>query len=85
MKYGGVDIQIHAFLASALIRGEWSASCSGERARAIHWIGGWVGPRIGLDDVEERKILPLPGLESLPSTVQPVTLCSLRYIWYVEV
>jgi hypothetical protein len=21
-----------------------------------HWIGGWVGPRTGLDDVEKRKI-----------------------------
>jgi hypothetical protein len=21
------------------------------------WIGGWVGPRVGLDDVEKRKIL----------------------------
>jgi hypothetical protein len=22
-----------------------------------HWIGGWVGPRVSLDDVEERRIL----------------------------
>jgi hypothetical protein len=29
----------------------------------IHWIGGWVGPRTGLDDVENRKFLILPGLE----------------------
>jgi hypothetical protein len=20
-----------------------------------HWLGGWVGPRAGLDDVEKRK------------------------------
>jgi hypothetical protein len=26
-----------------------------------------VGPRTGLDDVESRKILPLPGLELRPS------------------
>jgi hypothetical protein len=26
-------------------------------------MGTWVGPRIGLDDVGKRKILPLPGLE----------------------
>jgi hypothetical protein len=25
--------------------------------------GGWMGPRTGMDDVERRKILPLPGLE----------------------
>jgi hypothetical protein len=27
---------------------------------------GWVGLRTGLDDVERRKILPLPGLELRP-------------------
>jgi hypothetical protein len=28
----------------------------GERAPGIDWIGGWVGPKLGLDAVEERKI-----------------------------
>jgi hypothetical protein len=28
-----------------------------------HWIEGWVGPRAGLDAMEKRKILPLPGIE----------------------
>jgi hypothetical protein len=33
---------------------EWSVSCSGHftpkvRAAGTHWIGGWVGPRAGLD------------------------------------
>jgi hypothetical protein len=31
-----------------------------------HWIGGWVDPRAGLDDVEKRKFLTLPGLELRP-------------------
>jgi hypothetical protein len=31
-----------------------------------------VGPRAGLDDVEKRKFLTLPGLELHPSVVQPV-------------
>jgi hypothetical protein len=31
-----------------------------------HWIGGWVGSRVGLDDVEKRKILTLPGFELRP-------------------
>jgi hypothetical protein len=40
----------------------WSASrpyrfTPGERVAGIHWIGGWVGSRTGLDAVEERKIL----------------------------
>jgi hypothetical protein len=54
--------------SSALDGDEWSASRPGrftpiERASGTHWIGGWVGPRTGLDDVERRKILPLPELE----------------------
>jgi hypothetical protein len=28
-----------------------------------HWIGGWVGPRTGLDFVEKRNVLPLPGIQ----------------------
>jgi hypothetical protein len=44
-------------LTSALDGGEWSASRSGrfipnEIAPSIHWIGGWVSPRAGLDTVE---------------------------------
>jgi hypothetical protein len=38
----------------------------GERAPGIHVIGGWVGPRVGLDDVEKRKFWTLPGLEIEP-------------------
>jgi hypothetical protein len=42
----------------ALARGEWSVSrpsriTPGERALSTHWIGGWVDPRAGLDDVEK--------------------------------
>jgi hypothetical protein len=38
----------------------------------IHWIGGWVGPRAGLDDVEKGKFLTLQVLELRPLVVQPV-------------
>jgi hypothetical protein len=27
----------------------------GEKARSNHWIGGWMGPRVGLDAVEKEK------------------------------
>jgi hypothetical protein len=51
-------------LTLALDGDEWSASCPGhctpgERAPCTYCIGGWVTPRIGLDDVERRKILPV--------------------------
>jgi hypothetical protein len=67
--YGGVHVWIRVFLTSALVRGQWSASRPGrfnprERGPGTHWIGGWVGPRAGLDDVEKSKFLTLPGLES---------------------
>jgi hypothetical protein len=34
-------------------------------------MGGWVDPRVGLDDVEKRKFFTLPGLELDTSVVQP--------------
>jgi hypothetical protein len=66
--YGGVDTEIHIFLTSALVGGEWSALRLGhftpeERAPGTHWIGGWVDPRVNLDDLKKRKFLTLPGLE----------------------
>jgi hypothetical protein len=69
--YGGVDVYIHIFLTSALAGGEWSASRPGrftpaETAPGTDWIGGWVDPRPGLDDVENRKFSTLPGLELRP-------------------
>jgi hypothetical protein len=66
--YGEVDLYIHIFLTSALVGGEWSASSPGrftpgERAPGAHWIGGFVGPRAGLDDTEKRKFLTIPRPE----------------------
>jgi hypothetical protein len=66
--YGGVDVQIHVFLTSAPVEGEWSASrpcrfTTTERAPGSHWTEGWVNPGTGLDNVKKRKILPLSGLE----------------------
>jgi hypothetical protein len=59
------------FFTSALPGGAWSASrpcrfTPGEIASGTHWIVGLVVPRAGLDDVEERKIFILPGLELRP-------------------
>jgi hypothetical protein len=56
---------LHKFcvlLTSALDGNVWSASRLGRFIPGTHWTGGWVGPRTGLDEVEKRKILPIPGL-----------------------
>jgi hypothetical protein len=68
--YGEVNVYIHIFYL-ALAGGEWSASrpcrfTPGERAPGTHWIGGWVDPRAGLEDEENRIFLPLPGLGPRP-------------------
>jgi hypothetical protein len=55
------------FLNLALDVDEQSASCpcyftTGERIPSTHWTGAWVGPRAGLDAVENGKnLLPLLG------------------------
>jgi hypothetical protein len=69
--YEAVDVQIHILLTSALVGGEWSASYPSrftleERASVTYGIGGWVDPRTGLDDVEKRRSLTIPGLEFQP-------------------
>jgi hypothetical protein len=48
--------------------GEWSTSrpgrfTHGERAAGTHRIGSWIDLRAGLDDLEKRTFLILPGLE----------------------
>jgi hypothetical protein len=84
--YGGVDVETHVFLTSAIGGGEWSASrpgrfTPGERDPGTHRIGGWVEPRVGMDDVEKRKFLTLPRLELRPlgRPARSQSLYRLRY------
>jgi hypothetical protein len=46
-----------------------------------HWIEGWVDHRAGLDDVEKRKLLTLPGLKLRPLSrpARSQALYRLRY------
>jgi hypothetical protein len=62
------------FLTPALNGGEWSDSRPGqftplEIAPHTHCLGGCVGPRVGLDAVEQNKIWPYreskPGRQTL--------------------
>jgi len=65
-----VEVQVQAILTSALDGDEWPVSGPGrfppgERARCIHCLGSWVGPRAGMKAVEWRKnpSFPLPETE----------------------
>jgi hypothetical protein len=58
--YEGLDVWIHISFTSVLVGGECSASrpdhfTPGERTPGTQWIGSWVDPRAGLDDVEKRN------------------------------
>jgi hypothetical protein len=70
--------------------GEWSASCSchstpGEETPGAHWIGGWVGPRVGLDTVEKRQIsCPRRKMNPNSSATQPVTIPSELSLLYCK-
>jgi hypothetical protein len=46
---------------------------SRERAPGTHWIGGWVGPRTGLDDMEKKRV-PYRDSNFDTSAVQPVVI-----------
>jgi hypothetical protein len=37
----------------------------GERAPGTHWKGGWLDPRIGLNDVENKMYVVQPVTQSL--------------------
>jgi hypothetical protein len=87
--YGGVNVETHIILIFALVGCNWSASrlcrfTPGERTPGTHWIGSWVGPRAGMDDVEKRKLSILQGLEVrlLGRPARSQSLHRLLPIWY---
>jgi hypothetical protein len=67
--YGGVDVQIHIFLTSALAGGEWSVSRPGRFTP------------IPIGHEEKTKFLTLPGLELRPlgRPTSSQSLYGLRY------
>jgi hypothetical protein len=48
-----VSVQLHAPAALSPVK----------ESPGTHWIGGWVDRRGGLNEVEKRKFLTIPGLE----------------------
>jgi hypothetical protein len=59
--YGGeVNVQTHFLLTSALVGSEWSAlrpSCCipTEIINGTNWIGHWVSPRAGVDNMQSEN------------------------------
>jgi hypothetical protein len=76
-EYGGVEVMINVVLTSTLVGAEWSTSRPGCFNPSTHWIGGWVGPGTGLDDMK-RRIFPLPGFELRPFNQQQGISNSLK-------
>jgi hypothetical protein len=79
-------IDPYFLLTSAVAACELSASrpCRftfGERPTCTHWIECWADPRVGLDDLEKRTFLTLPGLELRPlrRPARSQSLCWLRH------
>jgi hypothetical protein len=64
MKVYGLSGCIDPHFLTLAIAAEWSAPrpyhfTPGERAPGTYCMGGWVGPRDGLDDIKKRKFLTL--------------------------
>jgi hypothetical protein len=62
---------MHVFLISALVGdgGQLHAPAAlppGKETPVTHWLGGWVGTRADMDDVEKRIFFTLPVLELQP-------------------
>jgi len=65
----------------------WSASlrgrCTGKRFPGTRWIVGYMGPTVGLDAVEKRKIPALPEIEQRSSSQHPNENKSIKLGWPV--
>jgi hypothetical protein len=64
--YGETELQRHQIWPQYLIgmSGQFHAPAAlplRKEKHYIHWIGGWVDPGVGLDDVKKRRILPHAG------------------------
>jgi len=69
-----VEVQLHAFLTSALVGCEWSASRAGRfipgvKAPATHFIGG---PRAGTHAVAKRENRIVVPCVNWTQVIQPV-------------
>jgi hypothetical protein len=55
--YWGVEVYLHAFLTVSGHLHALDALLPEKEPPGAHCIGGWMGPRAGMDAIVERKIL----------------------------
>jgi hypothetical protein len=65
-NYSELFIWETTYLDTKLKKALFLSNASSYGAPGTHWIGGWVDPRAGLEDVEKRKFMTLLGLELRP-------------------
>jgi hypothetical protein len=74
--YGGVEVEPHTFLTSAVDGNEWSAWSLGRfpsgETPETYWIGGLVSPRVGLDTVAKERNPSINPAWNRSPVVQPV-------------
>jgi len=75
MKAHRLDVQRHSFLTLTSDGGEWSASCpshfnNGQTAPSSLGRGVWVGPRAGVDILENGSI-SCPCWDLIPALSSP--------------
>jgi hypothetical protein len=63
------------------VSGQLYASTALLRAPGTHWIGGWVGPRAGLDTMARRKIPSLYRDSKSRSSSPSSSAIPLRYVF----
>jgi hypothetical protein len=83
---GGVDVKNYIFLTTALMEvsdqlHDPAALLSREEPPSIHYIGGWISPRTGQDDVKRRKTYPLSGFELRPLSRQKIAESPYKKGW----
>jgi hypothetical protein len=78
--WGGVEVQVHAFLTSALDGSDCSALHPGRFSPGTHWIGGWAGRKSEIFIKVGRSTPRLGDIQLSLMTSLPFsrTICTIR-------
>jgi hypothetical protein len=78
MRVGGIELELHSLLTSALYEGEWLISFPCRfipwKNSATHCTEGYEGFRVGLDVLEEIKSLVPTGIRTPDNPARSIVL-----------